>query len=62
MIEKVIILDVDKLSPTIKEGLENGIYKVFNGVVRDKSGNMIKYNYHSKSEFSKKYQHLLISV
>ena len=41
MIEKVIILDIDKLPPATKEGLENGIYKVFNGVVRDKSGNII---------------------
>ncbi len=43
MIEKIIILDIDKLSPLIKEGLENGVYKVFNGVVRDANGNIIKH-------------------
>ena len=54
MIEKVIILDIDKLSPAIKEGLENGIYKVFNGVVRDKSGNIIKHIPQKIFEFSSK--------
>lgn len=43
MTERVIILDIDKLSPAIKEGLENGVYKVFNGVVRDAKGNIIKH-------------------
>lgn len=44
MIEKVIVLDIDNLSPVIKERLENGIYKVFNGVVRDSNnGNIIKH-------------------
>ncbi len=41
--EKVIVLDIDRLSPAIKEGLENGVYKVFNGVVRDGNGNIIKH-------------------
>ncbi len=41
--EKVVILDIDKLPLAIKEGLNNGLYKVFNGVVRDSNGNIIKH-------------------
>lgn len=54
MIEKVIILDIDKLPSATKEGLENGIYKIFNGVVRDKSGNIIKHIPQKIFEFSSK--------
>ncbi len=43
MIEKVIVLDIDKLPPLVKEGIENGIYKIFNGVVRDGGGNIVKH-------------------
>ncbi len=43
MLEKIIVLDIDKLSPLIKEGIENGVYKIFNGVVRDGGGNIVKH-------------------
>lgn len=41
--EKVIVLDINKLPPPIKEGIANGVYKIFNGVVRDRGGNIIKH-------------------
>lgn len=35
MIEKIIILDINSLPEEIIKGIEQGLYKIYNGVVRD---------------------------